>query len=143
MDRSFIDTDMKAVSSTRGLSRIELICIIVIIAVLLIAAGLWWHNYQVSTMISRDNLTLRRALSYVETEGLLTDGASNVTEDRTAYFDAVLTKLTEDKPSGYNEYHTMTIEGRTYEGERNTMVIKATLKDGVLRLDWVKGEGVR
>ena len=134
---------MKAVSSTRGLSRIELICIIVIIAVLLIAAGLWWHNYQVSTMISRDNLTLRRALSYVETEWFLTEDASNVTGDRTAYFDAVLTKLTEDKPAGYNEYHIMTIDGRTYEGERNTMVIKATLKDGVLRLDWVKGDGVR
>ena len=134
---------MKHLISTRGLSRIELICIIVIIAVLLIAAGLWWHNYQVSTMISRDNLTLRRALSYVETEWLLTEDASNVTGDRTAYFDAVLTKLTEDKPAGYNEYHTMTIDGRTYEGERNTMVIKATLKDGVLRLDWVKGDGVR
>ncbi|MCI7618417.1 MAG: hypothetical protein MST07_03190 [Firmicutes bacterium] len=134
---------MTKLSSTRGLSRIELICIIVIIAVLLIAAGLWWHNYRVSTMISRDNLTLRRALSYVETEWLVTDGASNVAEDRTAYFDAVLTKLTEDKPAGYNEYHTMTIDGRTYEGERNTMVIKATLKDGNLRLDWVKGEGVR
>ena len=134
---------MKAVSSTRGLSRIELICIIVIIAVLLIAAGLWWHNYQVSTMISRDNLTLRRALSYVETEWLVTEGENNGAEDRTAYFDAVVTKLTVDKPIGYNEYHTMTIDDRTYEGERNTMVIKATLKDGVLRLDWVKGDGVR
>ena len=65
---------MRKLTSTRGLSRIELICIIVIIAVLLIAAGLWWHNYQVSTMISRDNLTLRRALSYVETEWLVTEG---------------------------------------------------------------------
>lgn len=134
---------MRKLTSTRGLSRIELICIIVIIAVLLIAAGLWWHNYQVSTMISRDNLTLRRALSYVETEWLVTEGENNGAEDRTAYFDVVLTKLTEDKPAGYNEYHTMTIDGRTYEGERNTMVIKATLKDGVLRLDWVKGDGVR
>ena len=134
---------MQNLTSTRGLSRIELICIIVIIAVLLIAAGLWWHNYQVSTMISRDNLTLRRALSYVETEWHVTGDENKEAEDRTAYFDAVVTKLTEDKPAGYNEYHTMTIDGRTYEGERNTMVIKATLKDGVLRLDWVKGDGVR
>lgn len=79
----------------------------------------------------------------METEWLVTGDENKEAEDRTAYFDAVVTKLTEDKPAGYNEYHTMTIDGRTYEGERNTMVIKATLKDGVLRLDWVKGDGVR
>lgn len=55
------------------------------------------------------------------------------------YLDKTTKHIVGEKPYGYNEYTEMDIGDMQYFGERNTMVIQVTAKDGVVTASWVPG----
>lgn len=56
------------------------------------------------------------------------------------YYDDVRNTFVADKPKGYNENPRVKIQNKRYYGARNTLVIKAEIKDGEVILSWVKGK---
>lgn len=56
------------------------------------------------------------------------------------YFDGVSNTKVANKVKCYNSDTEMNIDGKEYTGEPNTMIIQITCKDGIITLDWVKGE---
>ena len=57
---------------------------------------------------------------------------------QTGYFDHDTNTITGEIPRGYNEYHTMEIDGRTFEGKAGTMVIRIEYDGTDYTLSWVR-----
>jgi hypothetical protein len=55
------------------------------------------------------------------------------------YLDNTTKYIIGEKPYGYNEGTEMDIDGVQYFGEKNTMVIRVSAKDGVITASWVPG----
>jgi hypothetical protein len=56
------------------------------------------------------------------------------------YFDHLTNTIIDDLPIGYNSYHTMKVDGETYEGKPGTMVIRVRYDGEKVMLDWVEGK---
>lgn len=55
------------------------------------------------------------------------------------YFDSESNTIVGTKPKGYNSNANPKVDGTEYTGSVGTMVIRVTCKDGVITLDWVRG----
>lgn len=142
---------MNIKKSTGGLSRIEIICITIIICTIVVFgfSGVSWYRAQ--QLKGEDNLMLNTAESVATSNTITTpcpvrgcDGNTTCThksadDTYTGYFSHPLNTIGGDIPKGYNSYKTMTIGDKTYHGKAGTMVIKVEAKDGELTLSWVKG----
>lgn len=143
---------MDKLRSRNGFSRIEIICIIGIVLVVLfvVMKGVQWM--RVSMAQTEDAMLVENAERIAETN--IAGGGCPVNdckggetcEHRTkdgsyvAYFDHPNNRIVSEPVKGYNEYSTMTIGEQTYYGEPDTMVIQIVVKDGVITLSWVEGE---
>lgn len=136
-----------------GLSRIELICIILLIAVALGLAIMGVMFYKHS-MARGDDAMKENTCERVATFNLLENGCVVTDCDRTkneaciheisdgvtiGYFNAVEKKVFADKPQGYNEFTKMKIGKRSYYGDVNTMVIMVRGEKDKVKLSWVPG----
>lgn len=55
------------------------------------------------------------------------------------YFDSVTNTIIATKPKGYNSQTNPKIDGKEYIGNVETMVIRVTVNNNMITLDWVKG----
>ena len=136
-----------------GLSRIELICICVLIAVAigLAVCGITFYKHSTARGDDgmRENTCERVATVNLLENGCVVSGCDRVMGETCihelsdsftyGYYDAVAKKVIAEKPEGYNEYKEMKIEGRSYSGEPNTMVIKVEGHGDKVKLSWVHG----
>lgn len=136
-----------------GLSRIELICIIILILVALGFAVIGFMYYQ-HAMSKGDDGMKARTCERVATVNLLETGCvvngcdrqkgttciHQVGDVTVGYWDAVAKKVFADKPAGYNEYPKMKIGKTVYHGKVHTMVIKVEGRKDKIKLTWVKGD---
>lgn len=142
---------MNLIKDNKGLSRLELFCIvgIALVAVFLAYKGiLYYHN---SMAKGNDSLKVNSAESVaamnLTTAGCVINGCEGSFDEpcehmdkdgyTTGYYDAVKKKIFADNLSGYNEYTEMKIGSEVYRGERNTMVIKVRGKEDKIDLSWV------
>ncbi len=135
--------------SRRALSLIETICLCCFAAAAcaLLAAGLL--NYSKSLKTGNDQLmaeTARRVANLNSIGGCIVQGCGGGsgcphTQNgvQTGYFDHDTNTVRGERPRGYNEYHTMEIDGRTFEGKAGTMVIQIQFDGTNYVLSWVKG----
>ncbi|MEE3420430.1 MAG: hypothetical protein VZR02_04935 [Lachnospiraceae bacterium] len=143
---------MKLRESRGAVSRREAIMGGFIAAALIFFAfvGLMWYRDHLAT--GNDNLLGNTAYSVARVNSL--DGercpvndcpdkggfcAHMKAEGYVGYFDNRTNKIVGDRPRGYNEAVVATIDGITYQGEKNTMVIKVVTSNGDIRLSWVAG----
>ena len=141
---------MNKLRSSKGFSRIELICIVGISAVLLFFAYSALNWYHVSQLEAEDKIIANTALHTAEmnTVGSLCpvnscDGQTSCThkteEGYVGYFDYVSNTIYGERKKGYNQYREIKLSGKTYTGEAGSLVIKVVCTDGDIRLFWVKG----
>lgn len=55
------------------------------------------------------------------------------------YFDGVSNTIVGSKVAGYNSSKDPDVDGVTYTGEVNSMILRVTCHNGTITLDWVKG----
>lgn len=72
------------------------------------------------------------------------DGGKECTHQRgkstVGYFDTRTNTIVGERPAGYNEETRIRLNGKTYRGKRNTLVIEAkAANDGTVTLRWVEG----
>lgn len=142
---------MTILHDKKGLSRIELFCIVGIGLIVIFMAYkgvLYYHN---SLAKGNDSLKANSAES-VAAMNLTTAGcvvnncAAGVDETcshtdkegyTVGYYDAVKKKIFAENLAGYNEYPEMKIGDDLYTGDKNTMVIKVRGKADKIYLSWV------
>lgn len=142
---------MEILHNKKGLSRIEVFCIvgIALMAVFIAYKGvMYYHN---SLAKGNDSLKANSAESVARmnftSSGCVVNNCKagfdepceHIDEDgyKTGYYDAVKKKIFAENLAGYNEYPEMKIGDETYEGDRNTMVIKVRGKAEQIYLSWV------
>lgn len=143
---------MRLLSQQDGLSRIEVICICglaaVLVAVLLGIGAHALHDWRegndsvtLNTAQSCGNAELSGACLVPGCKGGKTPGhAYHFDENGNdfAYFDKVGNCLTGQRPHGYNEAEVTTLDGRSYAP--GSAVVVVTDEDGVATVDWTQGE---
>lgn len=137
------------IKSTHALSLIETLCLtcLAAVALSLLTAGLLTYSKSVKT--GNDQLiaeTAQRVANLNSIGGCIVQGCHGGgdcphTKDgvQTGYFDHDTNTVTGELPRGYNEYRTMEIGGRTFEGKAGTMVIRIQYDGTNYTLSWVKG----
>lgn len=141
---------MNKLRSSKGFSRIELICIVGISAVLLFFAYSALNWYHISQRKAEDKIIANTALHTAEMNTVGSPCPVNSCDGKTActhkteegyvgYFDHPTNAIYGERKKGYNQYREITLSGKTYTGEVGTLVIKVVCRDGDIRLSWVKG----
>ena len=141
---------MNKLRSSKGFSRIELICIVGISAVLLFFACSALNWYHISQRKAEDKIIANTALHTAEMNTVGSPCPVNSCDGETActhkteegyvgYFDHPTNAIYGERKKGYNQYREITLSGKTYTGEVGTLVIKVVCRDGDIRLSWVKG----
>ena len=145
---------MTILHNKKGLSRIELFCIVgigLIIAFLLFSGIRWYHNsmargndsLRVNTAESVASMNLAASGCVVNyCEGNFSGACIHADKDGNThgYYDAVERKIFAEKTAGYNEYPEMKIGDEKYKGKVGTMVIEVTGSQDEITLRWVKGD---
>lgn len=146
---------MNQIHNNKGLSRLELFCIVGIslLLIFMVVKGiLYYHN---SMAKGNDNLKANTAESVatmnLSTSGCVVNGCEagfDETCEHTdkdgytvGYYDAVKRKIYADNLAGYNEYTEMKIGDDIYKGKKNTMVIKVRGKENEIYLSWEPAKG--
>ena len=145
---------MNLINNKRGLSRIEVFCIVGIALIVLFAAYkgvVYYYGYMAR---GHDNLKVNScesvAMMNLSTTGCVVNdcpsatGGTCVHIDKdgytVGYYDAVERKIFAENRPGYNEYPEMKAGRKEYTGEKNTMVIMVKGKDSQFYLSWVEGD---
>lgn len=141
---------MNKLKSSKGLSRIELICIVGISVILLFFTYSVFNWYHVSQLEAEDKIIANTAQRVAEVNTVgnpcpvynCEGGESCVhktEEGYVGYFDYVSNTIYGERKKGYNQYREIKLSGKTYTGEAGSLVIKVVCTDGDIRLSWVKG----
>ena len=141
---------MNKLRSSKGLSRIEIICIVGISVILLFFTYSVVNWYHVSQLRAEDKIMANTAKRVAEMNTVGSpcpvdncDGGEMCThkaeEGYVGYFDHPTNAIYGERKKGYNQYREITLSGKTYTGEVGTLVIKVVCRDGDIRLSWVKG----
>lgn len=142
---------IKKLRTKKGWSRVELICSVIIICIIIVLLLCGIFGYYIQQLKGEDALMQNTAESVAISNTITTpcpvrgcDGGTTCTHKSadgtyTGYFSHPLNTIGGDLPKGYNSYKTMTIGDKIYHGKAGTMVIKVEAKDGELTLSWVKG----
>lgn len=141
-------TISQKIRSTHALSLIETVCLFCFAAIALAFLNAALVGYTRSVKIGNDRLmaeTAQRVASLNSIDGCIVkgcDGGSACPHTQngvqTGYFDHDTNTITGEIPRGYNEYHTMEIDGRTFEGKAGTMVIRIEYDGTDYTLSWVR-----
>ncbi len=135
------------------ISVLELIIILVICVegIYLLGNGLGWYASHIST--GNDALYVNTAESVAKVNSL--DGTQCPVQDcgdtshtcthytgmgYVGYFDSESNTIVGYKPKGYNSEQNPKVDGKSYTGEINTMVLRITTSSGSISLDWVGGK---
>lgn len=143
---------MRIIKDKTGLSVLEIFCITVISAtlVLMAIAGIMKLDDYLDN--GNDSLMANTAESVARvnmtTDGCVVNGCSGGSEcthenssgDKVGYYEAVTHHIVDEKPSGYNEFAIMRIDGRYYHGTEGTMIIKVTGNADKISLKWIRGD---
>ncbi|MCB6343925.1 hypothetical protein [Enterocloster lavalensis] len=143
-----MQTTSHKLNSPHALSLIETICLLCFTAAALALLATAITSYTRSVKIGNDRLmveTAQRVASLNSIDGCIVkgcDGGSACPHTQngvqTGYFDHDTNTITGEIPRGYNEYHTMEIDGRTFEGKAGTMVIRIEYDGTDYTLSWVR-----
>lgn len=143
-----MQTTSHKLNSPHALSLIETICLLCFTATALALFATAFATYTRSVKIGNDRLmaeTAQRVASLNSIDGCIVkgcDGGSACPHTQngvqTGYFDHDTNTITGEIPRGYNEYHTMETDGRTFEGKAGTMVIRIEYDGTAYTLSWVR-----
>ena len=143
---------MRILMDKKGLSVLEVLCITVISATLMFmaVAGLmklddYLDNGNDSLMVNSAESVARVNLT---ADGCVVNGCSGGSEcthvdsggSSIGYYEPVTHHIVASKPSGYNEFRIMRIDGKYYTGAESTMVICVRGRGDSVKLKWVKGD---
>lgn len=142
---------MKKLRRRKGISTVEMLCIIFlsVVAVSLIIMGLQWYRVQVRTGNDRMLVNTAESVARMNLVGhecmvKSCDGGVTCTHQSAGgyvgYFDHPTNSIQGTPGAGYNEYKVMTIGDRKYYGKPGTMVIRVVNHDGEPELSWVEGD---
>lgn len=145
---------MMKLKETKGrISILELVIILVIVleVIFYVATSYGWLDFHMTS--GNDGLYVNTAESTAKVNSMngvqcpvnnCEKGGINCThltkDGYIGYFDSETNTIIGIKPKGYNGSTNPDVDGKTFTGAANTMVIQITCKDGNIDLKWVKGK---
>lgn len=142
---------MKQWNTEVGFSRLEVLCMISIVIMMLffVYEGMQWMI--VRQEMGEDKLLLKNARNTAKVEMMNDpcpvygcDGGDTCTHriggTYIGYFDRPTNKIKAVPSKGYNESTKMEIDGMMYYGKKKTMVIKIQVHDHTIEYSWVVGK---
>ena len=135
------------------ISVLELVIILVICVegIYLLGNGLGWYASHISS--GNDGLYVNTAESVAKVNSLNgmqcpVQDCGNASETCThytgqgyvGYFDSESNTIVGYKVKGYNSEKNPKVNGRSYTGEVNSMILRITANEGSIVLDWVGGK---
>ncbi len=142
----------KRLNNRGSISLFELLIILVIVfeLIFLLTDGFGWYNKKFST--GSDALYLNTCESVAKVNSLdgticpvngcgNSDGTCIHHNSRgyVGYFDSVSNTVVASKVRGYNLGDNPSIDGKQYNGEKGTLILRVMVYDGTIYYDWVKG----
>lgn len=143
---------MKIPNDKTGLSVLEIFCITVISVILVLMAVAVIRNLNDCLDNGNDSLMANTAESVARVNmtanGCVVNecnGGTNCTHEnsngnKVGYYEAVTHRIVAAKPSGYNEFGIMRIDGIYYKGTAGTVIISVTSSANKISLKWIKGD---
>ena len=127
--------DMGILTDNKGLSRVEVVCIVGITCfVLVLAAALGWR--MLSLMWQGNDANALNTAQSLANASMVKGAAATVAP---TYYDKGPNTLVSEPPaSGYNEGDTLVIDGREQRVERGTYIIEVVREDDTPTARWMR-----